>query len=230
MKKIFVISSGTGVGKTLVSCALSKNLLEAGESFITLKPVISGFEFEDTPNDLYQLMLAQNIEYSRNNIGKFAKAIYSLPLSPDMAAEKEGKDMPNVRILKEFIEAQEGCNNCIIEGVGGIMVPLNNSETYLNFINQTYNANRDETVLVLGSYLGSLSHSLTCLEVLRNNKIKIDNIIISQNLNEGDELYINVEDTKNSLQNFYGGKIIAVENLDSGREVEQLSKILKKEL
>lgn len=229
MKKIFIISSGTGVGKTLVTCAISHNFKAEEKNFVAVKPVISGFEFEDTPNDLSQLMDAQGVEYARNNIGKFSKAIYSLPLSPDMSAEKEGKDMPNVRILKEFVDAQKKFEYCIIEGVGGIMVPLNSSETYLDFIKQTYDESTDKNVLVLGSYLGSLSHSLTTLEVLRNKKIKVDVIVISQSLNEGDELYINVEDTKNSLQNFYGGKIIAVENLEVGEEVEQLKGIFEGE-
>ena len=232
MKKIHIISSGTGIGKTLVTCGLCELFNEVQESYIAVKPVISDFNFFDEGNDLYQIITAQQKKYRKENVSEYACNIFSLPLSPDMAAEKEGRVVANVQSLTEFINIKQTLyKNCIIEAVGGIMVPLNKQETYLDFLTQNYDKDNDMVILILGSYLGSLSHSLTTLEVLKGKGIELQFIVITQNLDKADELYIPPEDTLKTLSNFYSGKIITIEKLKHSNrtKAQQVKQILADE-
>lgn len=100
------------------------------------------------------------------------------PLAPNMAAKLEGKEIDFAEII-DFCKNSD-CN--IIEGAGGIMSPITDDKTNLDLIR----ALDLPIILVCGSYLGSISHTLTALEVLKGLKVEV---ILNESKNSGVDLH-----------------------------------------
>ncbi|MGC6512546.1 MAG: dethiobiotin synthase [Parvibaculales bacterium] len=164
-KQVFVAATGTDIGKTYVTGALIRHLRATGIAACALKPVISGFEDDNiAESDTGQLLAAMDRPPTPDEAAKISPWRLRAALSPDMAAARENR----------HIEIQEVTNFCrqdanrsdaditFIEGVGGIMVPLNASATTLDW----QVALNIPCLLVIGSYLGTMSHCLTALDTL----------------------------------------------------------------
>jgi dethiobiotin synthetase len=179
MTTCFVTSSGTGIGKTHVC----RRLLAALPPDLTrrcIKPVISGFDPADAEDsDTALLLAAQGLAVDESAIAATSPWRYRAPLSPDMAAAREERAIPFGELV-EFSRAPDGIELNLIEGVGGVMAPLDERHTVLDWI-----AALDAcAVLVVGSYLGTLSHTLTALAVLRQRAVEVLAIVISQSTEE----------------------------------------------
>ncbi len=104
---------------------------------------------------------------------------FRAPLSPDMAASREHRTIELEDVVKFCRDAGNGAENVLlIEGVGGVMVPLNGQHTVLDWIEAT----NLSSILVVGSYLGTLSHTLTAVEALCSRGITVAAIVISESL------------------------------------------------
>lgn len=139
MQKIFVTGISTGVGKTIAS-AIFTEALKADY----WKPVQAG-DLDNTDTDRVKSLIS-------NDSTKFHPCSYELksPMSPHAAAELDG-----IRIDRFHINEPETDNNLIIEGSGGILVPLNEEDTMFDIIMPDY-----KVVVVSRHYLGSINHSL----------------------------------------------------------------------
>lgn len=152
LKKIFVTGISTDVGKTLVSGIL----VEALQADYW-KPVQAGdLEYSDTHKVK---------EMVSNTVSKFYPNAYALntPMSPHAAAEIDG-----VKVEAANINAPETENKLVIEGAGGLLVPINDTETILDVIP------KDALVVVVSRhYLGSINHTLMTLELLKQKRCKV---------------------------------------------------------
>jgi dethiobiotin synthetase len=224
MQKIFITSSGTNVGKTLFTCALIQAIKTENKNVHAIKPIISGFKESKKPNDISLIADSLQLEYNKKNISKINHLTFSRPLSPDMAARIEKKPEINYVNLVKFCKKAEDkkLDYLIIEGAGGVMVPINKTKTMLNLTQDVANKN----ILVVGSYLGSLSHTLTAYKTLENNKMKPNLIVVTQNLFKSEDLYIPVIETIKSLEKFVTCPIIAIEKI-AGEESEKIKKLAK---
>lgn len=157
--KIFITAIGTDCGKTLVS-AIFCQALKADY----WKPVQTG-EVSDSEEILKLTQYSVNI----------FKEAYKLlnPVSPHLAAKLENKT-----IELEGFRFPETDNHIIIEGAGGILVPLNDKGDF--FIDYIAHQNI-ETVLVIRLYLGCINHSLLSINELKNRKVKIKGLIFNGN-------------------------------------------------
>ncbi len=178
MRPYFVTATGTDVGKTYITCALIRALRHAGSAVKAIKPVISGFDpkaASTSDSGLILAALGQSADYAA--IEAISPWRYSAALSPDMAAEREGRLVPFDEIVRFCIEAaRRGTGLCLIEGVGGVMSPVDGKRTNLELI-----AALDAVPLVIaGSYLGTISHLLTALEALRARSLVPAAVIISE--------------------------------------------------
>ena len=99
---------------------------------------------------------------------------FAAPLSPDMAATREGRRLDLAEIVA-FCRAAEG-DPLLIEGIGGAMVPLNDDHTVLDWIA----ALGAPALVVAGSYLGTISHTLTTLAAIRGRGIEVAGLVISE--------------------------------------------------
>ncbi|HVA98157.1 MAG TPA: dethiobiotin synthase [Bacteroidia bacterium] len=159
MKNFFITGIGTDVGKTVVSAILTE-ALQADY----WKPVQTGSFFgTDTANVKKWISNPKTI---------FHPEAYCLEqyMSPHAAAE-----LSNISINLAGIEIPKTQNHLIIEGAGGIMVPLNNNEFTIDIAKKA-NA---EVILVIQNYLGSINHSLLSIDVLKNRGHNIAGLIFN---------------------------------------------------
>lgn len=145
MQKIFITGISTEVGKTIAS-AIFTEALQADY----WKPVQAG-DLDNTDMDKVKRLIS-------NNKSKFHPCSYELKsaMSPHAAAEIDG-----IRIDRFHINEPETENHLIIEGSGGILVPLNDEDTMFDIIMPDY-----KVVVVSRNYLGSINHSLLTIKWL----------------------------------------------------------------
>lgn len=201
MKTLFITSSGTEIGKTFISCNLIRKLIDEGKSVLPLKPIISGWDNNDQENDTIKLLQAANMEITEDNINMVSPWRFTAPLSPDMAAGKEGKSILLDDVVS-FCKQERGQDILLIEGVGGVMVPLNNEHMVIDWIEKL----SCEVILVVGSYLGAISHTLTAYHALKSRNITIKEVVIS----ETPESTVDLLDTKKTLANFISEEIVVM--------------------
>jgi len=177
---IFVTGTGTDVGKTFLSAALIRHWRAAGHSVAAFKPVVSGFDPASAAASDPGVLLAA-LGRSSAEIEKISPWRFTAPLSPDMAAAREGRALDFEAIVEFSRSAAAGADCVLIEGVGGVMVPLDDRHTVLDWMS----ALRLPVLLVAGSYLGTISHTLTALRVLAQRNLTIAAIAISESAAPG---------------------------------------------
>ena len=133
MSTLFVTATGTEIGKTLVTAALCHELRVAGRPVRALKPVLSGYDPATLAESDPGILLASLGEaVTEEAVAAIAPWRFAAPLSPDMAAAREGRRLDLAAILA-FCRAAEG-DPLLIEGIGGAMVPLDDDHTVLDWI------------------------------------------------------------------------------------------------
>ena len=163
MKKLFITGIGTDIGKTIVSSIIVEALKAD-----YWKPIQSGdLSFTDTMK--VQSLITNTTSVFHQESYKFVN-----PLSPHAAAALE-----DTRIDLERITTPETTNNLIIEGAGGLLVPLNDKHFIIDLITHL----DAEVILVSRNYLGSINHTLLTYEALKQRNIKIKGLIFNGNEN-----------------------------------------------
>ena len=182
MSSFFITGSGTDVGKTYIAKEIIARFFSLNKNINAIKPIISGFNKKEILNsDTGILLKALKKKQSKKNINDISPWRYSLPLAPDIAARSEKKKSIVFTELLNFcrnqiIKAKNNKQTLLIEGVGGIMCPINKKKTILDLINKL----DIPVIFITRSYLGSISHTLTAIDVLKKNNIKINCIIVNQ--------------------------------------------------
>jgi dethiobiotin synthetase len=211
MSAYFVTSTGTDIGKTFVTAGLIRYLRGLGQPIGALKPVVSGYDSSVVEtSDPAVLLNALGRQVSADEIACIAPWRFRAPLAPDLAATRESRII-DFDALIEFsqmaIKASTGI--LFIEGVGGIMVPLNGNRTVLDWMA----ALNIPLLLVVGGYLGAISHTLTALDVLAQRKLKIAAIVVS----ESERGTVELDDTVASITRFSNGvDVVGLPRLPSG--------------
>ena len=181
MKPYFITSTGTNIGKTYLTKLIIDRCRDLKISINAIKPIISGFDINNYKDSDTGLILRA---LNKKNIDEVSPWRFKTPISPDAAAKIENTSI-------DFFELRDFCkkkikeniiNNSyfLIEGVGGTMVPINDKYTVFDLIKSL----NIPIILVIGSYLGSISHTLNALENIKNSDIKLDSIVISQSEND----------------------------------------------
>ncbi|WP_010522956.1 dethiobiotin synthase [Aquimarina agarivorans] len=150
MQRYFITGIGTEVGKTVVS-AIVTEALKADY----WKPIQAGdLEYSDTDKVK---------QWISNTTSTFHKNAYALqtPMSPHAAAE-----IDQIQISAKAIKTPKIANNLVVEGAGGLLVPLNDTETILDLLLPT-----DKVILVSRHYLGSINHTLLSAAILKQKGI-----------------------------------------------------------
>lgn len=192
---LFITATGTGIGKTAVTTALCWQLRQSGQLVSALKPVISGYDETNPATDSSLILHSCGITPSPEAIATISPWRYREPLSPNLAAAREGKTL-ELDALLDFCRDYEALSEgqLLVEGVGGTHVPLNNQHTVADWMQ----ALGWPVLLVCGSYLGSLSHTLSALETLRQRNIPLKALIVSESENST----VTLADTAATLEQF----------------------------
>ena len=182
MTAIFVTGTGTDVGKTFVTAALIRHCRASGRAVEAFKPVVSGFDpAAADASDPGVLLAALGRAVTIESIERISPWRFAAPLSPDLAAAREGRVLDFRAVVEFSRKAAEGPGLTLIEGVGGIMVPLDATHTVLDWMS----ALRAPVLLVAGSYLGTISHTLTALHVLAQRNLDIAAVAVSESAAPG---------------------------------------------
>lgn len=167
--KIFITGIGTDVGKTIAS-AIVTQALEADY----WKPIQAGDLQNSDSHKIHQ--------YLSGDKSKIHPSSYLLqtPTSPHYAAQLDG-----IQIDLDQIKEPKTKNHLVIEGAGGILVPLNDTQTIADLIGPDY-----KIIIVSRHYLGSINHTLLTVEALQSRKLNIAGIIFNGDENPATEYII----------------------------------------
>jgi len=158
VQTIFITGIGTGIGKTVVSAIIAE-ALQADY----WKPIQAGYD-DGTDSEWMTSVLS-------NGRSKVYPEVYrlKLPASPHLAAKEEGRIISSEKIFTAYAQHVVPGRRLIIEGAGGLMVPLNEHEMVIDLIRKL-NA---KVILVSRNYLGSINHSLLTANLCRQKGIRV---------------------------------------------------------
>lgn len=157
-KKLFITGISTDVGKTIVSAIVTEALRAD-----YWKPVQAG-----DLNNADAHKVKRLISNTKTVVHPNSYALKT-PMSPHAAAEIDGITID----IKKIMEPKTD-NHLVIEGAGGLLVPLNKNQTILDLIKPDY-----KVIVVSRHYLGSINHTLLTLEMLKTKKIPVSGIVFS---------------------------------------------------
>ncbi|MET0868910.1 MAG: dethiobiotin synthase [Pseudorhodoplanes sp.] len=222
MTALFITAAGTDVGKTFVAAGLIRLLRQRGGEIDAIKPVVSGFDpARAGDSDCGVLLRALGLPLSEEEIEDISPWRFAAPLSPDMAARHAGKEIDFEQLVsfcETAIEEAEG--HMLVEGVGGVMVPLDQTNTVLDWIATL----EQPSLLVTGSYLGSISHTLTAFEVLEAEDCEVKAIVVSESQGSHVPLFETVATIARFLPSV---EVIALPRLGPGEDHPAFEQIAK---
>lgn len=181
MKSIFVTGTGTGVGKTRLCGLLLGFLRQRGIDAVYQKWVATGPE--GPGDDAGECLRLAGIARGTQGI---VEVLYHLPLpvSPHLAAEQAGAKLDPAVIRQKYAERVAGHAFTIVEGAGGVLVPLARNLLLADLVAEL----KIPTLVVAKSGLGSINHGLLTLEALRTRDIPVLGLVFSDSDDEEDEL------------------------------------------
>lgn len=167
--KLFITGISTDVGKTIASSII----VEALQADYW-KPIQAG-DLDNSDSHKIKRYISNDKTVIHENSFKL-----NTPASPHLAAELDG-----ITIDLKNIEEPKTKNHLVIEGAGGVFVPINDTDCIIDLIQKDY-----KVIVVSRHYLGSINHTLLTIEALKNRKIDIGGIIFSGDKNESSESII----------------------------------------
>lgn len=167
----FVSGTDTGVGKTLVACAIVRGLRAAGRDVGVMKPAETGVGPKG-PLDARALRDAAGVEDSLEEICPIQ---LRLAAAPEVAAASEGASISASRIRKAFDVLSRRHDRMVVEGAGGLLVPLAEGVTMADLAGRL----GLPVVLVARAALGTINHTLLSLEALEARGLALAGVVIS---------------------------------------------------
>lgn len=165
VRGFFVTGTDTGVGKTLVACALLHALAARGERVVGMKPVAAGAE-GGRWEDVEALLAAGNVAARREWVNPYR---FEPAIAPHLAAQREGVRIEIPVMVSAFEKLRAGADRVVVEGAGGIRVPLNEGEDMGDLA-------RDlglPVILVVALRLGCLNHAILTAEAVRDLGLRL---------------------------------------------------------
>jgi dethiobiotin synthetase len=179
MSAVIVAGVGTDVGKTYVACALLRHWRALGVKCAPLKPVMSGYDDAGfLGSDAAALLIANGEAATPAAIAAISPWRYRAPLAPPAAAKLEARTLAFEAVAKfcrDAIAANSEATT-LVETAGGVMSPLTHDHTMLDLIV----ALAAPVILVTGTYLGAVSHTLTALEALNGRGQKTALLVVNE--------------------------------------------------
>lgn len=160
----FVTGTDTGVGKTLVTCALLHATRRRGSSAVGMKPIAAGVEDDGGNEDVVRLLAASSIQPPVELVNPF---LYDLPIAPHIAAREAGRPIEIGTIRQAFDRLRMLADVVWVEGVGGFRVPLDERYDTADLAQIL----ALPVVLVVGMRLGCLNHALLAAEAIARREL-----------------------------------------------------------
>lgn len=171
MQGFFVTGTGTGVGKTVVAAAIASAAAATGRSVAVFKPAVSGLD-EDGEPDHELLRRAARSAQSDDEIAPYR---YGPPVSPHLAAELAGEPIDPGRLRAATAAAALGAEMLVVEGVGGLMVPLTPDYLVRNLAAEL----GLPVVIAASPGLGTINHTLLSLEAAWAAELEVAAVVLT---------------------------------------------------
>jgi len=162
----FITGTDTGVGKTLVSCALLHGLAAQGKRVVGMKPVAAGYDADGRNDDVSQLRAAGNVLVSNEQINPYS---FFLAIAPHLAAQLADTGIDLTCIVESYSVLAAQVDVVVVEGAGGFLVPLNINEDSGDLARQL----GLPIILVVGMRLGCLNHALLTVEAIAARGLRL---------------------------------------------------------
>jgi dethiobiotin synthetase len=185
-KGIFITGTDTGVGKTFVAIGLLKAMKEMGYNVCPMKPVETGcgtFNGRLVPADALKLVCAIEADEPLKLINPYR---FKQPLAPAVAAELEGAVIRKQDIFSVYKQLSKKYDLTIVEGAGGIMVPVYKKYLFLDLIKDL----NLPVIIVARPGLGTINHTLLTIEAARNKGLRILGVIFNHSVKIKNDLSV----------------------------------------
>lgn len=194
-KTIFISAIDTDAGKTIVTGLLALSLKNRGLNIITQKIAQTGCNIISDDIIKHREIMSEELnEFDINGIT--CPYIFNFPASPHLSAKIENSEINTEIISSATNELEKHFDIVLLEGVGGLMVPLNTNELLTDYIS----IKQYPLILVTSGKLGSINHTLLSLEAIKNRNIELKALVYN-NFISNDEI-IN-SDSKEYLKNYF---------------------------
>ena len=182
---LFVTGTDTSVGKTYVCARLLEFLTKKGVHVGYQKWVATGAD-AGLPEDLALCLSAAGIVPTPESVEQQAPFRFRFPASPHLAAEIENREVDPEVIIENYVSLAAKYEWLIVEGIGGIMVPMRRDLLLVDFMARL----QPRTLVVARSGLGTLNHTLLTLEALRKRQISVLGVVFSDSKEQEDEMLV----------------------------------------
>lgn len=166
-KGIFVTGTGTEVGKTVVACALARMLKNKAMDVGAMKPVSSGSRQD--------ALLLRKAAGTQDLLSLVNPVHFKNPMAPYTASWREKKQFSMQKVLRAYAELCRRHSFLIVEGIGGVRVPLTENVELADLILKM----RLPAIVISSAKLGTLNHTLLTLEHLQRKKVKVLGIVLN---------------------------------------------------
>jgi dethiobiotin synthetase len=170
---VFVTATDTGVGKTIVASAIAATLAAHRERVAVFKPAVTGLAEVDAPLPDHELLLAS--ARSSQSPTDVAPYRFDPPMSPHLAAELAGHPVRPGRLLNAARRAAASADALIVEGVGGLLVPLSSSYLVRDFAVDL----GLPLLIVARPGLGTINHTLLSIEAARAADLDVAGVVLT---------------------------------------------------
>ncbi|MFA6040698.1 MAG: dethiobiotin synthase [Methylophilus sp.] len=188
-QSFFITGTDTEVGKTYIACKLIKHYVALGYKVVGMKPVAAGCDWVDGAwlnEDVKLLTAASNVQAPTHLVNPYS---FKEPIAPHIAAQHEGVTIDLQVIVDAYQQLTQLADIVIVEGAGGLLVPLGDDHTLADLVAQL----NIPIILVIGLKLGCINHALLTYEVIQQRQLKLDswlaNPIDSSMLASADNLH-----------------------------------------
>ena len=183
MKSLFVTGTDTDVGKTCVSASIVKNLRDMDIDVGVMKPFASGHKKNSNslPQDVEILMKYSG---SQDPIDLVNPYFFEIPTSPYDAAKILVQKINLQKVIDAYNKLLSSHDLVIVEGIGGLMTPITQNYFVSNLISEL----DIDTIIVMGSKLGTVNHTLLTYEHCKQMHLKLKGFVINQTEPNGYEL------------------------------------------
>lgn len=223
MNKIFITGTGTDIGKSIVCAGILRELRKRGHDAVPMKPVQSGAEINSTGKlfspDIDVALMASGYTIPEEEKDHTCPYMYKQACSPHLAAELSGLPYPDMETVNNSMNFLSKLHEIlVIEGAGGIQVPLDRKNTTIDLIKKL----EVPVLLVISNELGCINHALNTIAVLRSNGIEIAGGVMTHTTPETAENSFIRKNNPETIENMSSVKIISeikhMENFDPKSE------------
>jgi dethiobiotin synthetase len=193
---IFVTGTDTGVGKTRVACALLRAFALSGLRAVGMKPVATGCRVDapDRENeDVASLIAASNVRVPVDLINPYC---FEPAIAPHLAAQQAGSSISMARIRECYLALTSLADRVVVEGAGGLLVPLNEREDFGDLVRIL----ELPVLVVVGMRLGCLNHALLTAEAIQSRGLRFAGWVANQLQSQMPQFEQNVQVLRERLE------------------------------